>query len=127
MDQAIRYFDTAPFYGAGLAEIRLGDMLSGKNRNEYVISTKVGRIVLDEVVCGAQTFGEKGTVFQHGRKNTVVTDYTADATLRSLEDSLKRLRTDRVEIVWYTMSHRIFMATSGWPVSTKRAEARSGR
>jgi D-threo-aldose 1-dehydrogenase len=99
-DQGTRFFDTAPFYGAGLAEIRLGEALSGKRRDEYVIGTKVGRLVLDEVVDGAQEFGEKGTVFQHGRKNKVITDYSADATLRSIEESLKRLRTQRVEIVW---------------------------
>ena len=48
-DQGIRYFDTAPFYGAGLAEIRLGDVLSAKPRDYYVLSTKVGRVILDEV------------------------------------------------------------------------------
>jgi D-threo-aldose 1-dehydrogenase len=99
-EQGIRFFDTAPFYGAGLAEIRLGEALAGKKRDDYVIGTKVGRIVLDEPAGDPQTFGEKGAVFQHGRKNVVVTDYSADATLRSLEDSLKQLRTDRVEIVW---------------------------
>ena len=47
-DEGIRYFDTAPFYGAGLAELRLGKVLSQKNRDDYVISTKVGRYLLDE-------------------------------------------------------------------------------
>ena len=45
----IRYFDTAPFYGAGLAELRLGAALAGKVRSDYRLSTKVGRIVLDEL------------------------------------------------------------------------------
>jgi D-threo-aldose 1-dehydrogenase len=44
--------------------------------------------------------GEKGGLFAHGRRNKVVDDYTADATLRSIEDSLKRLGTDRLDIVW---------------------------
>lgn len=48
-DDGIRYFDNAPFYGAGLAEIRMGEALKDKPRDQYVISTKVGRIVLDEV------------------------------------------------------------------------------
>jgi D-threo-aldose 1-dehydrogenase len=52
-----RYFDTAPFYGAGLAEIRLGRELMKHKRDEYVLSTKVGRISLDEVVTGPQEFG----------------------------------------------------------------------
>lgn len=99
-DDGIRYFDTAPFYGAGLAEIRMGGALRGKPRDAYVISTKVGRIVLDEVEDGARDNGEKGEVFAHGRPNKVVNDYSADATLRSIEDSLTRLQTDRIEIVW---------------------------
>lgn len=96
----IRYFDNAPFYGAGLAEIRMGDALADKPRGEYVISTKVGRIVLDEVEDSARDNGEKGEVFKHGRPNKVINDYSADGTLRSIEDSLKRLKTDHIEIAW---------------------------
>ncbi|MGP3637379.1 aldo/keto reductase, partial [Streptomyces sp. 24-1644] len=97
----IRYFDTAPFYGAGLSELRLGDVLSQHQRNDYVLSTKVGRVVLDEVEDPAsRQLGEKGGLFEHGRPNRMVNDYSADATLRSIEDSLKRLRTDRLDIVW---------------------------
>ncbi|WP_101926719.1 MULTISPECIES: aldo/keto reductase [Luteimonas] len=97
----IRYFDTAPFYGAGLAELRLGEALAGKPRGDYVISTKVGRLVLDEVEdVDARDQGEKGEVFKHGRPNKVVNDYSHDATLRSIDDSLKRLRTDRIEIAF---------------------------
>ncbi len=97
----IRYFDTAPLYGAGLAELRLGEVLANHPRDEYVLSTKVGRIILDEVEdASARDLGEKGGLFEHGRPNRVVNDYSADATLRSIEDSLKRLRTDRLDIVW---------------------------
>ncbi|MBY4713161.1 aldo/keto reductase [Burkholderia cepacia] len=97
----IRYFDSAPFYGAGLAEIRLGDALANYPRDEYVLSTKVGRVILDEIEdVSARDLGEKGGLFEHGRPNRIVNDYTADATLRSIEDSLKRLRTDRLDIVW---------------------------
>ncbi|MGW7260854.1 aldo/keto reductase [Streptomyces sp. NPDC054834] len=100
-DQGIRYFDTAPLYGAGLAEIRLGDVLSQQSRDEYVLSTKVGRVILDEIEDPAnRELGEKGALFEHGRPNKMVNDYSADATLRSVEDSLKRLRTDRLDIVW---------------------------
>ncbi|KUZ78442.1 hypothetical protein WI37_11995 [Burkholderia ubonensis] len=45
----IRLFDTAPSFGAGLAELRLGEALTGHSRDDYVISTKVGRLVLDEL------------------------------------------------------------------------------
>jgi len=99
-NDGIRYFDNAPFYGAGLAEIRMGEALKGKPRDEYVISTKVGRVVLDELEDGPRDNGEKGSVFAHGRANKVINDYSADATLRSIEDSLKRLQTDRIDIVW---------------------------
>ena len=88
----IRYFDTAPFYGAGLAEIRMGAALRDKPRDQYVISTKVGRLILDEVEeASARDNGEKGDVFKHGRPNKVVNDYSEDATYRSIEDSLKRV------------------------------------
>src|SRR5262249_28113290 len=99
-NDGIRYFDNAPFYGAGLAEIRMGEALAGKPRDDYVISTKVGRVVLDEVEQNPGDNGEKGSVFAHGRPNKVINDYSADATLRSIEDSLKRLRTDRIEIAF---------------------------
>ena len=100
-DDGIRYYDNAPFYGAGLAEIRMGEALADKPRGEYVISTKVGRVILDEVEnVGNRDLGEKGGVFQHGRPNKIVNDYSEDATLRSIEDSLKRLKTDHIEIAW---------------------------
>src|SRR5262245_6642274 len=73
-DQGIRYFDTAPFYGAGLSEIRMGKILSKHKRDDYVLSTKVGRIVLDEVETGNRQFGEKGSLFEHGRANRIVYD-----------------------------------------------------
>lgn len=100
-NDGVRYFDTAPFYGAGLAEIRLGETLAARARSDYVLSTKVGRLILDEVEdVSARDLGEKGDVFRHGRPNRIVNDYSEDATLRSIEDSLKRLRTDHLEIVW---------------------------
>lgn len=100
-NDGIRYFDNAPFYGAGLAEIRMGEALAGRPRGDYVISTKVGRVILDEVEdVSARDLGEKGEVFKHGRPNKIVNDYSADATLRSIEDSLKRLKTDRIELAF---------------------------
>lgn len=100
-DDGIRYYDNAPFYGAGLAEIRMGEALAAKPRGEYVISTKVGRVILDEVEdVSKRDLGEKGGVFKHGRANKILNDYSEDATLRSIEDSLKRLNTDRIEIAW---------------------------
>uniref|UniRef100_UPI0031017516 aldo/keto reductase n=1 Tax=Neorhizobium sp. EC2-8 TaxID=3129230 RepID=UPI0031017516 len=99
-NDGIRYFDNAPFYGAGLAEIRMGEALAGKPRDQYVISTKVGRLVLDEIEDVSDSgFGDNG-VFKYGRANKVANDYSADATLRSIEGRLERLKTDHIEIVW---------------------------
>lgn len=99
-DHGTRYFDTAPFYGAGLSEIRLGQTLSGKKRDEYVLSTKVGRIILDEVERGGRNFGEKTGLFEHGRPNKIIYDYSGDGVRRSIEDSLKRIGVDRIDFVW---------------------------
>jgi D-threo-aldose 1-dehydrogenase len=95
-----RYFDTAPFYGAGLAEIRLGQQLAKHPRDQYVVSSKVGRIVLDEVDQGSRDFGEKSGLFAHGRPNRVVNDYSAEGTVRSIEDSLDRMGLDHLDFVW---------------------------
>jgi D-threo-aldose 1-dehydrogenase len=99
-EQGTRYFDTAPFYGAGLSEIRLGKVLSKYNRDDYVLSTKVGRIILDQIETGPRDFGEKGVLFAFGRPNKIAYDYSEKGTLRSIDDSLKRLGVDRIDFVW---------------------------
>jgi D-threo-aldose 1-dehydrogenase len=83
----IRYFDSAPLYGSGLAERRLGDGLRGRPRDEFVVSTKVGRLLRP---------GESGW---HGAPPLEgYYDFSYDAVLRSLESSLERLGLDRVDI-----------------------------
>jgi D-threo-aldose 1-dehydrogenase len=99
-EQGTRYFDTAPFYGAGLAEIRLGQVLAKHPRDEYVLSSKVGRIILDEVETGAREFGEKGGLFEFGRPNKVIYDYSEKGTHQSIEDSLKRMDVGHLDFVW---------------------------
>ncbi|KAF1016976.1 MAG: D-threo-aldose 1-dehydrogenase [Stenotrophomonas maltophilia] len=97
----IRYFDAAPMYGAGLAELRLGLALQPHDRDAYVLSTKVGRRLLDELEdTTTRDLGEKGGLFEHGLRNRIVYDYSHDGTLRAIEESLTRLRTDRLDIVW---------------------------
>ena len=93
-DAGIRAFDTAPHYGVGLSERRIGDFLAGRPRAEFVVSTKVGRRLVPAVgpVDGAEQFYDTPALSR-------VRDYSADAALRSLEDSLRRLRLDRVDIV----------------------------
>ena len=93
----IRYFDTAPHYGLGLSERRLGAALAGRPRDEYVISTKVGRLLVDNPG-GA---GERDTEgFDVPRTLVRRRDYSRDGVLRSLESSLDRLGTDRVDIAF---------------------------
>ncbi|MEU6164590.1 aldo/keto reductase [Streptomyces tanashiensis] len=121
--QGIRLYDTAPFYGAGLAEERLGQVLAAKPRDSYVLATKVGRVVLDEHETAARELGEKGGLFEHGNPNRMVHEWTADATERSVEDSLKRLGTDRLDIVWV---HDIAQDFHGDLWLQKFEEARTG-
>jgi D-threo-aldose 1-dehydrogenase len=100
-NEGTRFFDTAPFYGAGLSEIRLGQVLAKHKRDDYVLSSKVGRLILDELEdVNSREFGEKGDIFKYGRANKVVYDYTADGARKSIEDSLKRMKVDRIDFVW---------------------------
>ncbi|QEU96727.1 aldo/keto reductase [Streptomyces kanamyceticus] len=122
-DHGIRYFDTAPFYGAGLAEERLGQVLSAKPRDAYVLSTKVGRVILDEHETDVPDFGEKGGLFEHGNPNKILHEWTAEATERSIEGSLKRLGTDRLDVVWV---HDIAQDFHGDAWLDKFEEARTG-
>ncbi|MEU6104069.1 aldo/keto reductase [Streptomyces flaveolus] len=122
-DQGIRYYDTAPFYGAGLAEERLGQVLSTRPRDSYVLSTKVGRVILDEHETDVPDFGEKGGLFEHGNPNKVLHEWTADATERSIEGSLERLGVDRLDIVWV---HDIAQDFHGDAWIQKFEEARTG-
>ncbi len=90
----IRAFDTAPHYGAGLSERRIGEFLSGRPREEFVVSTKVGRLL---VPAAGDTEGAEG--FYGTPPLTRIRDYSRDGVLRSLEESLRRLGLDRVDIV----------------------------
>lgn len=86
-DLGIRFFDTAPYYGSGLAETRLGLALRGKQRSEFVVSTKVGRRL------------RPGRSSWHGAPPLLsYFDFSYDAALESLEESLERLGLDHVDI-----------------------------
>lgn len=91
-DKGIRYFDTAPLYGSGLAEERLGNFLKKKHRDEYAVATKVGRLVV-HTKTGNQKF--KG---QDPNKDTIF-DFSYDGTMRSFEESLKRLQLESVDVL----------------------------
>ncbi|MDB5078097.1 MAG: hypothetical protein JWP00_21 [Chloroflexi bacterium] len=77
--RGINFFDTAPLYGSGNAERRLGKALEGIPRDSFVLETKIGRLVQPD--------------------GSVIFDYSKDGVQRSLEESLKRLKMDRVDIL----------------------------
>lgn len=96
-DAGIRYFDTAPHYGLGLSERRLGEALRGRPRAEYTISTKVGRLLRP----ARAPFGDdldNGYAVQADLRR--VWDFSAEGVRRSVEESLERLGLDRVDIVY---------------------------
>jgi D-threo-aldose 1-dehydrogenase len=93
-DKGVRFFDTAPFYGFGYSERMLGEVLSSVPRDEFVISTKVGRVLEPE-----PPSAELRDFFKGADPNTPVFDFSHDGAMRSLESSLERLKLDRVDIV----------------------------
>jgi D-threo-aldose 1-dehydrogenase len=95
-DSGVRYFDTAPHYGLGLSERRLGAALAGRPRDSYTISTKVGRLLVPDPA-GRQRCDREG--FDVPATHRRVWDFTADGVRRSLSDSLQRLGLDRVDLV----------------------------
>ncbi len=94
LELGINYLDTAPLYGSGISEVRYGAALKGVDRDSYVISTKVGRVL--EPVEGGMTAEESPDNFA---EHFSVDTWTRDNVLRSLEESLERLQTDHVEIL----------------------------
>jgi D-threo-aldose 1-dehydrogenase len=92
-EAGIRAFDTAPHYGVGLSESRMGRFLAGRKRGDYVVSTKVGRLLeaTDDDIDGTDRF--YGTP-----RLKRVRDYSRDGVLASLEASMRRLGIDRVDI-----------------------------
>jgi D-threo-aldose 1-dehydrogenase len=93
-DAGIRYFDTAPHYGRGLSEQRIGRFLKPKNRDDFVVSTKVGRVLSP----GKPQKEADG--FFDPLPNTVRYDYSGDGIEASLEHSLKLLQTNFVDIIY---------------------------
>ncbi|KAB7763705.1 aldo/keto reductase [Xanthomonas maliensis] len=103
-DAGIRHFDTAPYYGYGLSEARLGRGLSGLPRADYTLSTKVGRCLEDDPQA---TAGRDGFAVA-GRR--AVFDYSADGVRRAFASSLQRLQTDYIDVL---LLHDIGALTHG--------------
>jgi D-threo-aldose 1-dehydrogenase len=90
-EHGLRLFDTAPLYGSGLSERRLGHALGGRPRGELVLSTKVGRVL--------RAGGKPDSAYEGALQFEPVFDFSYDGALRSLSESLERLGLDRVDIV----------------------------
>lgn len=98
-DAGVRYVDTAPFYGVGAAERRVGDALRDRPRDEWVLSTKVGRLLRP---CRQKEGQSDGSA--DGRMSPlpfdVVYDYSYDGIMRSVEDSYQRLGLAKLDILY---------------------------
>ena len=92
----VRYFDTAPHYGLGLSERRLGTALQARPRGDFVVSTKVGRLL--EPVATVEGLDDEGFAVPATYRR--VWDFSRDGIRRSLTESLNRLRLDRVDVVY---------------------------
>jgi D-threo-aldose 1-dehydrogenase len=119
----LRYFDTAPWYGRGQSELRIGHLLRQQPRGEFAISTKVGRIL--RAPRDAASF--PGTPWPGGLPFEVRFDYSYDGILRAYEDSLQRLGLPRIDVAivhdldpgvhpprarWQALMHQLI--TGGW-------------
>lgn len=102
----VRYFDTAPLYGLGLSETRINRFLRGKPRADYVISTKVGRLL--SAVPPGEGDGAGKWIDVPSRRERF--DYSHDGVLRSLEASLERLGLDGVDLLY---AHDLDIFTHG--------------
>lgn len=97
-DAGVRYFDTAPHYGLGLSERRLGHALAHRPRAGFTVSTKVGRLLEPNPAPTGSDLAAGG--FAVPDKLVRRPDYSRDGVLRSLESSLTRLGMDRVDVIY---------------------------
>ncbi|MDJ0824318.1 MAG: aldo/keto reductase [Rhodobacter sp.] len=104
-DAGVRYYDTAPMYGHGLSELRTGHSLRWKNRDDFVLSSKVGRVLKPARKDDIEYFP-----WTNAGRFTMQFDYSYDGTMRSFEDSLQRLNLERMDIVFI---HDIDVFTRG--------------
>jgi D-threo-aldose 1-dehydrogenase len=106
----VRYFDVAPWYGFGLAERRFGRLLHGKRRDEYLLSSKVGKLFK------ASKNNRHAEIYPlSDSPNDIVFDYTADGVRRSIEDSLQRLGVDSLDIAFvHDISPDFAFFPNGW-------------
>ena len=115
LDNGINYFDTAPHYGKGTSERRLGALLKQYPRNSYVFSTKIGRILVP-------TTNDADPDFADSEKGVErVFDFSAEGVERSLKDSLERMQADSIDIIFIhdPDDHADWAITEAYPALEK--------
>lgn len=113
--RGLRYFDTSPFYGLGLSELRMGAFLRQRPRDDFILSTKVGRLLSAGGTLPPQR--PESLPFRYRF------DYSYDGTLRSVEDSLQRLGLARIDLL---ILHDISPRWHGDALEARYAEAMTG-
>lgn len=104
-DAGVRYFDAAPMYGHGLSELRTGQSLRWKNRDDFILSSKVGRVLKP-----ARRQDIDFAPWTNAAPFTMHFDYSYDGVMRSFEDSLQRMALERMDICFI---HDIDVFTRG--------------
>jgi len=106
-DGGVRYYDTAPQYGLGNSERRLGTALQGRPRDAFMVSSKVGRLLVSPTAVASDAdldptvLGDQEDAFFKGTDDLrIVFDYSRDGVLRSIDASLQRMRLDRIDILY---------------------------
>jgi D-threo-aldose 1-dehydrogenase len=118
LDAGIRYFDTAPHYGNGLSEHRVGAALRDVSRDAYALSSKVGRLLVPDATAPRDQHGYVGVLpFRQAF------DYSYEGALRSIDDSLQRLGVSRLDVVYV---HDVDVATHGDAQPQRFREAMDG-
>ncbi|MEM8850857.1 MAG: aldo/keto reductase [Pseudomonadota bacterium] len=117
-DAGVRYFDTAPMYGHGLSELRTGQALRWKDRDDLILSSKVGRLLRP-----ARKQDIEYAPWTNAGRFTMHFDYSYDGTMRSIEDSLQRLNLERMDICFI---HDIDVFTRGDEQPAVFAQAMDG-
>ena len=112
LDSGVSYFDTAPMYGYGLSENRMGVVLENKPRDSFVFSTKIGRLLNP-----CTNNEDDGGVFVDVPKVNIAFDYSYDGTMRSIEDSCRRLGFDSIDIIYI---HDVDIFTHGSVEASER-------
>ncbi|MGC2181604.1 MAG: aldo/keto reductase, partial [Bradyrhizobium sp.] len=106
----VRYFDVAPWYGFGLSERRFGHFLHNQKREDYLLSSKVGKLFK------ASKNNKHAEIYPlSDSPNDIVFDYTADGVRRSIEDSLQRLGVDSLDVAFvHDISPDFAFFPNGW-------------